>query len=100
MTVDMVGDGVKQIVVPGTVLFYRRAELVKKSVLNSHDSDRSTLSTSKLLSFKSISSIDVPIDNGSYDISRDITSRIKRRLKHEVKLKSYHTIKYLNHSLP
>ncbi len=93
-TADAMAQGVEQVIIPETALFYRRNLDVKSSVLSSHDSAKNTLSPTELFSFENISNINVP----GYEVGvvkRDLQSRIKRKLRHELKLKSYHTIKYL-----
>ena len=92
---DTLAKGVKHEIAPQTALFYRKDPLSNPSLLASQSLNRSTLSKSKSLSFESVKELTVPDADHSYDMSRDLQSRIKRRLKHEVKLKSYHTIKYL-----
>ncbi|NCU29248.1 glycosyltransferase [Candidatus Saccharibacteria bacterium] len=92
---DTITKGVKHKVAPETALFYRKDPISNPSLLASQSVNRSTLSTTKSLSFDSIKKLEIPAQQNDYNLAKDLPSRIRRRLKYEVKLKSYHTIKYL-----
>lgn len=94
---DILSKGGINVVVPRSVIFYRQNPLVKAHVLNQHNSVRSTLSPTELLSYeylKSRTDLDKFLQEESIETQSVRHSNTKKWAKEII----YHTLVLMNNS--
>lgn len=87
---DTQAKGIKHVIAPETIHFYRKDPLAKPSLLAGQTLNRAVLSPSKQLSFEVVHQIDISKDIREEDGVTD------GGVKHKLKEKLYHTLVYAN----
>lgn len=94
---DILSKGGKNVIVPQSAIFYRQNPLVKSHVLNQHNSVRSTLSPTAMLSYEYLKS---RTDLDSLLVEKPASDHVSRfvNTKKWAKKVVYHTLVFMNNS--
>ena len=79
-TLDIMGGGFKNIVIPNSVHYYRQDFISKPSLLASQSSYRAMLSPTKLLSYEHLKSVNIQNDNTVKINDKGFKLKLKRRV--------------------
>lgn len=79
-TLDTMGGGVENVVIPNSVLYYRQDFISKPSLLSSQGSYRAVLSPTKLLSYEHIKRINIQNNVSIREDNKSFKSKLKRRV--------------------